>query len=130
MTPTPSLEDLVWLFEDDPVPENPDGVIPGGGTLDWRRDWPFTSVTFRSARGDDVVELGINPGYEQVSILVTRNDATVVSMEMGDVETVHVEKLHGRQELHLTFREPRIEMLRLVMKPTVSIHWRLSRSVA
>ena len=129
MTPTPDLEALVWLFEDEPVPKNPDGVIPGGGTLDWRHDWPFTSVTFRSTRGDGVVELGMNPGYEWVSILVIRKGEVVVSMEMGDVETVHVEKLHGLEEIHLTFREPRVEMLRLVMKPSVSLHWRVLRSV-
>lgn len=129
MTPTPSLDDLVWLFEDEPVPRNPDEVIPGGGSVDWRRDWPFTSVTFRSTRGDEVVELGINPGYEWVSILVTRQGLPVITIEMGDVETVHVEKLHGREELHLTFREPRVEMLRLVMKPSVSLHWRVLRSV-
>jgi hypothetical protein len=117
MTPAPSVDDLIWVFKDDPVPENPDGQIQGGGLLDWRRDWPFTSVTFRSVRGDDVVELGINPGYEWVSVNVSHRGEPVITLEAGDVETVQVERLHGREELHVTFREPRVEMLRLVMKP-------------
>jgi|HubBroStandDraft_1064217.scaffolds.fasta_scaffold663458_2 hypothetical protein len=130
MTPTPSIDDLTWVFEDEPVPENPDGPIPGGGTLDWRRDWPFTSVTFRSVRGDDVVELGINPGYEWVSITVSRRGEPVLTVETGDVQTVQIERLHGREEVHVTFRQPRVEMLRLVMKPAVSLHWRVLRSVS
>jgi hypothetical protein len=128
MASFPDVDELIWLFEEEPVPDPPDEVIPGVGSTDWRRDWPYTSLTFRTVRDDDEVEFGINPGYEWISIALTRSGRELFRVEAGQVQSVVVpERLHGREELHVFFRPPGVEKLRLVLKPAVALSWQVHR---
>ena len=128
MSPLPSLDDLIWLFEGDPLPLHPDRIVPGGGAIDWRRDWPYTTVTFCLARADAVVSVTLNPGYEDVRVSVVRDGVETDDLALKRVRTMAVEKIHGRELLRLEFHDHAVfGPLLLRLKPDVSIGWAVGR---
>lgn len=46
MDPVPSYDDLIWLFEAEPVYRYEDDEREAGYEFDWRELWPYTAVTF------------------------------------------------------------------------------------
>ena len=68
MEPVPSYEDLIWLFEAEPVYRYADDEREAGYEFDWRELWPYTAVTFRTTRAAYDIEMYIEPGYEVVRL--------------------------------------------------------------
>lgn len=126
MEPVPSYEDLIWLFETEPVYRYSDDERATGYEFDWRELWPYTAVTFRTRRGDYDVEMYIEPGYDVVRLrLRTATDgAELLDLDLQGVQTVGVERIHGRELLRLDFPDgsPASTMW-LRMKPDIAVHW-------
>jgi hypothetical protein len=68
MDPVPSYDDLIWLFEAEPVYRYEDDEREAGYEFDWRELWPYTAVTFHTRRAGYDVEMYIEPGYEVVRL--------------------------------------------------------------
>lgn len=68
MEPVPSYEDLIWLFEEEPVYRYAADERAAGYEFDWRELWPYTAVTFRTTRAGYDIEMYIEPGYEIVRL--------------------------------------------------------------
>jgi hypothetical protein len=126
MEPVPSYEDLIWLFESDPTYRYADGEREAGYEFDWRELWPYTAVTFRTTRGGYDVEMDIEPGYDVVRLRLRTGseNAQLLDLDLRGVQTVGVERIHGRELLRLDFpdRSP-ASTLWLRMKPDVALHW-------
>jgi hypothetical protein len=48
MDPVPSYDDLIWLFEAEPVYRYEDDEREAGYEFDWRELWPYRAVTFHT----------------------------------------------------------------------------------
>ena len=59
MEPLPSYDDLIWLFEADPVGRYRPNDQSTGRDLDWRAQWPYTSLTFQSMRAGYTIQMDI-----------------------------------------------------------------------
>ncbi len=117
MSPVPGLDDLAALFEHEPEPAYE------ADAADWREKWPHTTVVFRAARGGHEVVFEISPGFGEVAITVTDAQNELIELELGGVQTVEVERLHGAEDVHVRFGDDRVDPLRLRLRPTVSLHW-------
>ncbi len=126
MEPVPSYEDLIWLFEAEPVYRYADDEREAGFQSDWRELWPYTAVTFRTIRAGYDVEMYIEPGYEVVRLrLSTASDGLeLLDLELRAVQCVAVERIHGRELLRVDFPDDSpASTLWLRMKPDVALHW-------
>jgi hypothetical protein len=68
MDPVPRYDDLIWLFEAEPVYRYEDDEREAGYEFDWRELRPYTAVTFHTRRAGYDVEMYIEPGYEVVRL--------------------------------------------------------------
>ncbi len=126
MEPVPSYDDLIWLFEAEPVYRYADDEREAGYEFDWRELWPYTAVTFRTVRGGYDVEMYIEPGYEIVRLrLRTAPDgAELLDLDLRGVQYVGVEGIHGRELLRVDFPDGSpASTLWLRMKPDVALRW-------
>ena len=83
MDPLPTLEDLVWLLEVEPVSCHPDE--------DWRRDWPYACVVFTTLRDDYAVTFSLSPGYGDAGVAISRDGYELVALRLFGVKSVGVE---------------------------------------
>jgi hypothetical protein len=113
MEPTPSYEDLVWLFESEPIRRPAD------------EPWTYTSATFRTTRAGYDIELDIEPGHQLVRLrLQTASGIKLIDLELQGVLTVGVEHIQDRALLHVDFPDNSpAATLWLRMKPDVTIVW-------
>lgn len=118
-----SVDDLIWLFEGEPTPEHPDGRIPGGGLVDWRTDWPYTTVTFDLVRRTFSVRFTVSPSYEHARLIMRSADTEMVDLDLRGISDFSVERLHEREMLRLTFRDERVGTLWVQTKPLFSLSW-------
>lgn len=126
MEPVPSYEDLIWLFEAEPVYPYTEGERAAGYEFGWRELWPYTAVTFRTVRAGYEIEMDIEPGYEVVRLRLraVTDGAELVDLNLGGVRTVGVERIHGRELLRLDFPDDSpASTLWLRMKPDVTLLW-------
>jgi hypothetical protein len=126
MDPVPSYDDLIWLFEAEPVYRYEDDEREAGYEFDWRELWPYTAVTFHTTRAGYDVEMYIEPGYEVVRLrLRTGPDgAELLDLDLQGVQTVGVERIHGRELLRLDFPDNSpASTLWLRMKPDIALRW-------
>ncbi|BCJ64869.1 hypothetical protein GCM10009779_61270 [Polymorphospora rubra] len=126
MEPVPSYEDLIWLFEEEPVHRYAADERAAGYESDWRELWPYTAVTFRTTRAGYDIEMYIEPGYDIVRLrLRTVSDgAELFSLDLRGVRGVGVDRIHGRELLRLDFPDDSpASALWLRMKPDVALHW-------
>jgi len=126
MEPVPSYEDLVWLFETEPIYADADREPPGEDRHGWRYPWPYTSVTFRAVRAGFEVELDIEAGYEQVRLRLrsAAGGPDLVHLDLSGVRTVGIERTNGCELLRVDFPHPApAATLRLRMKPEVALQW-------
>ncbi|GAB3601665.1 hypothetical protein GCM10027586_04730 [Kineococcus gypseus] len=115
MDPMPVLEDLVWLFESEPV--YPFGVEDA--------PWPYVCVRFALTRGSTRVQLEVEPASGRVGLSLSSAGAELVELELGSVTSLVVEKRAGRELLGVLFDERLpVGSLWLQTKPTVSVTWR------
>lgn len=126
MEPIPSYEDLVWLFEAEPIYLDADDAHPAEGWYGWRYPWPYTSVTFRTVRAGYEIELDIEPGYEQVRLRLraAAGGADLVHLHLAGVCTVGIDRTKGRDLLRVDFPDDApAATLWLRMKPDVALQW-------
>ncbi|GAA2600781.1 hypothetical protein GCM10010399_34480 [Dactylosporangium fulvum] len=125
MEPVPSYEDLIWLFEAEPVYRYAEDERATGYEFDWRELWPYTSVTFRTTRAGHDIEMDIEPGYELVRLrLHAVSGAELLDLDLRGVCSVGVERIHGRELLRVDFPDNSpASTLWLRMKPDVTIAW-------
>jgi hypothetical protein len=126
MEPVPSYEDLIWLFEAEPVYRYADDEREAGYEFGWRELWPYTAATFRTTRASYDIEMYIEPGYEAVRLRLRTGPegAELLDLDLRGVRTVGVERIHGRELLRLDFPgSSPASTLWLRMKPDVALHW-------
>jgi hypothetical protein len=126
MEPVPSLEDLIWLFEAEPVPCDAEDEPVPGYEFGWRELWPFTSVTFCSTRAGYDIHMHIEPGYDIVRLRLREHPtgAELLALDLRGVQTVSVERIHGRELLRVDFPAGTpASTLWLRMKPDVTVLW-------
>jgi hypothetical protein len=126
MEPVPSYEDLIWLFEAEPVYRYAEDERAAGYEFDWRELWPYTAVTFRTTRTGYEIEMYIEPGYEHVRLRLrtTPGGTELLDLDLRGVRTVGVERIHGRELLRLDYPDDSpASTLWLRMKPDVTLLW-------
>jgi hypothetical protein len=126
MEPVPSYEDLIWLFEAEPIYQYADDEREAGYEFDWHELWPYTAVTFRTTRAGYDIEMYIAPGYEVVRLRLRTvpNGAELLDLALRGVRGVGVERIHGRELLRLDFPDDSpASTLWLRLKPDVALHW-------
>jgi hypothetical protein len=125
MEPVPSYEDLIWLFESEPVYRYADDEREAGYEFDWRELWPYTSVTFRTIRAGYHIEMDIEPGYEVVRLRLRAAAGTdLLDLDLQGVRSVGVERIHDRELIRLDFPESSpASTLWLRLKPDVAMRW-------
>ncbi|MER7281153.1 hypothetical protein ABT369_42635 [Dactylosporangium sp. NPDC000244] len=113
MEPLPSYEDLVWLFEAEPVRH------PAG------EPWPYTSVTFRTTRAGYDIEMDIEPGYQAVRLRVhTVAGHKLIDLDLEGVLSVGIERIEDRESLRVEFPDDSpASTLWFQMKPDVTVTW-------
>ncbi|MEV6812571.1 hypothetical protein [Micromonospora sp. NPDC051296] len=94
MEPVPSYEDLIWLFEAEPVYRYADDEREAGYQFDWRELWPYTAMTFRTTRAGYDVEMYIEPGYEVVRLRLRTASDGVELLDL-DLRAVQVSGSNG-----------------------------------
>ncbi|MGI5180311.1 hypothetical protein ACQEVZ_28730 [Dactylosporangium sp. CA-152071] len=126
MEPIPSYEELIWLFEAEPVYRYAEDERTAGYEFGWRELWPYTAVTFQTARAGYDIEMYIEPGYEVVRLRlrVAPGGAELLDLDLRGVRSVGVERIHGRELLRLDFPDDSpASTLWLRMKPDVAVLW-------
>jgi hypothetical protein len=113
MDPIPDVNDLLWLFESEPM----DDV---GGS--WSEYYPYASVRFETTRDDYEVVFSFNPGYEDGRLTIHRADDVLLDLTLRGIRAINVDRLH-QQALVLSFRCDELLDLRLTLKPVVSLTW-------
>ncbi|MEU7876499.1 hypothetical protein [Dactylosporangium sp. NPDC049140] len=112
----PSYEDLVSLFEGEPIHSDAD------------EPWPYTSATFRTTRAGYDIEVDVEPGYPVVRLrLRATSGSKLLDLDLQGVLSVGVERLHDhspRELLRIDFPDDSpASTLWLRMKPDVAIVW-------
>jgi hypothetical protein len=113
MDPIPKIDDLLWLFESEPLADS-DG--------DWATYYPYSSVRFETRRGDLAVIFSFNPGYADARLTLERAGEPLLDLTLFSVKEVGVDRLH-QEALVLRFGSEMLRDLRLVLKPAVSLTW-------
>lgn len=128
MTPLPNLDDLIWLFEGHPEPRYRDETLPSGHVVNWRTDWPYTTVTFRTVRTYGELTMTLSPSYGKVRLRATRDDVESLDLALRGVASVEVERIHDRELLRLAFTESEVlGTLWVQLKPDLSVSWSVGR---
>jgi hypothetical protein len=86
--------------------------------------WAYNRLTFELTRGEDQIEATVAPGYGDLLIRWTRNGESLVTIQLGGVRALTVEKVKQRESLVAHFEESsRLRPLRLQLLPQVSVFW-------
>jgi hypothetical protein len=113
----PSLDELIWLFEVEPVVEYEDV------------GWPVSTATFTTIRGPWTISVDIAPYMHTVEIRLSQDGVEAVRLAMKEVvSTVALDRTHGAEALVVSFdRNSRLDALRLTLKPVVSVTFDTTR---
>jgi hypothetical protein len=108
----PELADLIWLFEDEPVPKHPD---PG---------WPVGLHSFRVRRSNREVVFSLDPlaGDAYISLFVEGEEV----MQLGRlrrIDTLRIVKNDGYEGLVLSFVGDKLEPVSLQTRPVLRLRW-------
>jgi hypothetical protein len=111
MSAHPGLDELIWLFEVEPVPLHDDVV------------WPAGSYTFTTQRASQEVQLTLDPLSDSVAVSLTVDGRPTVDLDLYlAVERVALDRTHGAEALVITpHRWSGLDEVRLQMKPHVHI---------
>lgn len=111
----PPMEDLVWLFESEPI-------YPFGAET-----WPYAPVRFVLDRGADRIEVEIEPAEGSVTIELHRGGQQTLNLGLRHVRGLGTERRPDRELLHVDFDEAvPADALWLQTKPTVALTWQLT----
>ena len=126
MEPVPDYDELIWLFEDEPIYRYAEDERATGYEFGWRALWPYTSVTFRTTRVGYEIAMDIEPGNDVVRLrLRTETDgAELLDLNLTGVRTVGVVREGNRELLRVDFPDGApAATLWLRMKPDVTVLW-------
>ena len=109
----PTLDDLIWLFEADPVVKHEDVGCPVAAT------------TFTSTRGDTSIECTVEPYTDSLSIRCEEQGQERFRLHLwGIIDEIHVDRVHGREALVASIaRALPFHRLRLEMRPAPLLTW-------
>jgi len=86
--------------------------------------WAYNRLTFEVARDRDRVEVTVSPGYGEVLIGWQRDGEVLVTLQLGNVAALAVEREHEREYLVARFPDTReVRPLRVQLSPAVSVFW-------
>jgi len=111
MEPFPEEHDLIALFECEPILT--DKGVP----------WSYNHLTFTTARGDDRIVCGIEPGYHTLKFEWSKGGERLVSLDLNCVAGIRTENQGGTEALVVAFRDKNLTPLRIQLKPCVSVSW-------
>ncbi|MEU4219630.1 hypothetical protein [Actinoplanes sp. NPDC026623] len=127
MEPVPAYDDLIWLFEDEPIHRYVEDEKATGNEYGWRELWPYTSVTFRTTRAGHDIAMDIEPGNEVVRLRLRAegDGAELLDLNIVGVRTVGaVREGNGRELLRVDFPDGApAATLWLRVKPDVAVLW-------
>ena len=86
--------------------------------LDQDVPWAYNTLTWQVERGDDHLELQLEPGYQRIALRWTTLDKTLVSLDIGAVSYLRIQ--HDPKSVDLLFKTRSIE-LRLRVVPAIQI---------
>lgn len=113
MDPVPDVNDLLWLFESEPMDDE---------SGPWSQYYPYASVRFETTRGEEDVIFSFNPGYEDGRVTIRRAGRDLVDLALAEIRALTVDRLH-QEALVVLFRSDLVRDLRLTLKPTVNLQW-------
>jgi hypothetical protein len=113
MTFWPKLDDLIWLFESDPVFEFEDLRYPDAAT------------TFTTIRGATEVECTVEPYMNSISIRLSEGGDERLRLHLwGLVDGLALDRTHDCEALVATMKEGAgFLALRLELKPSPRFSW-------
>jgi hypothetical protein len=112
MDPFPERDELISLFECEPVLMDPD--------LSWR----FNTMDVRYRRGEDSVDATIEASYREITFRWTAAGVERAYLVVKDIAGLSVEIDRGREALVAVFPAgDRRGRLRIQLKPHIHILW-------
>jgi hypothetical protein len=111
MAEYPTLDDLLWLFEVEPVLVDPD------------LGWPISEATWSTTRGSWTVTITIGVYDRTVEIHGALGGVSTIHVKLnGIVERLSVDRTHGQEALvAATTNGGRLHPVRLVLKPDLRL---------
>lgn len=111
MTEYPTLDDLLWLFEVEPVLADSD------------LGWPISEATWSMTRGPWTVTISIGVYDHTVEIDGALGGVSTIHVKLnGVVERLSVDRTHGQDALVATTTDGgQLHPVRLVLKPDVRL---------
>jgi hypothetical protein len=113
MTTWPLLDELIWLFESDPVVEYED------------LRYPDTATTFTTIRGTTEVECTVEPYMNSMSIRLSEAGEERLRLHLwGVIDGLVLDRVHGHEALVAILTEGSgFQELRLELKPSPRVSW-------
>ena len=113
MSSWPPLDELIWLFEADPVVEYED------------LGYPVAATTFTSTRGDTRIECTVEPYTNSLSIRCDEQGQERFRLHLwGIIDEIHIDRVHGREALVASIvNAVPFRRLRLEMRPAPLLTW-------
>ena len=113
MATWPELDDLIWLFETNPVVEYED------------LGYPVAATTFVTVRGTTEVECTIEPFMNSISITLSESGQERMRLHLwGLIDGLVLDRTHDREALVATINgDAGFHELRLEMKPSPRVSW-------
>jgi hypothetical protein len=113
MSTWPQLDDLVWLFEAEPVIEYED------------LGYPTSATTFTTERDATEVECTVEPYMNSLTIRLSERGEERLRLHLwGLIDGIVVDREHGREALVATMvRRAGFHELRIEMRPNPRVFW-------
>jgi hypothetical protein len=108
----PTLDDLYWLFEIEPVLSDPD------------LGWPISETTWTTSRGAWTIAVRVGVYDQTVEIDCTLANAPAIHIKLdGVVERLSIDRTSGQESLTITpSRSGALHPVRLMLKPSVFLN--------
>jgi hypothetical protein len=115
MDPFPQLHELLGFFEAEPSITERD--VP----------WFYNRLTYETTRGENQIVCSIEPGYGQLCLIWTRENALVARLELDDILSIYVDSERGVEKLVAKFGAANVLDFEFQLKPTIHIRWGTTR---
>jgi hypothetical protein len=80
--------------------------------------WAYNTLTWQVERGDDHLELKLEPGYQRIALLWSTLGKTLVSFDVGALSDLRIQ--HDPKSVALVFKTRSIQ-LRVQLAPGIQI---------
>lgn len=117
MDPFPEDWQLLSFFECEP------------DVLDDGVPWSYNTLTFRTRRGADDVQVKIEPGYETFHLVWSREGNEFLDLHLRWICGIEIDTGDGNEILRAIFRDDHVLPFVLRLKPTVHVRWGTNREM-